>query len=472
MDRGELHDPQRSPDREKQRGWCRISRDEVGARWRDLGWESCAPFSRILLKIATTGFVEAAAGSVASANALLLRALLDRGHQVDFFSKPSFVDPRPAIGPHANFRFHDCTNSGPDLLRRRVSGIPVLRFAAEQFDARTYNRLLMRSIRRANESPGGPHDLVLWLGDYAHGAVPGVPTVSFAQGAPGTDGRSILRRRREIRDLAGVTKAIRLEVLARLRLSKLGLPRFEYSDAIIVGSRQSCQTLTHVYGVAPEKLSRVPYPVDLDLFRPPDLRQAARAECLRVLWLGRIIPRKRLDLLLDAAALSIDRGLDMSLTIVGGVGFVPGYEKLIHAFRFPDRLEWIRSLPRSQVPKLMERHDVLCQPSEEENFGSSVAEAQACGLRVIVGNTNGNADYLNSRDWQLPDDNPESLATIFCQAAGEAGQQDNAARRVSRGFAENTFNCESAVRGLEAVLHAAAINFGRHGQKADSQLNS
>jgi len=46
-------------------------------------------------------------------------------------------------------------------------------------------------------------------------------------------------------------------------------------------------------------------------------------------------------------------------------------------------------------------------------FGSSVAEAQACGLPVIVGRTNGNADYLCSRDTHLADDRPETLASVF-----------------------------------------------------------
>jgi len=185
-----------------------------------------------LLKIAATGFVEAAAGSVASANALLLNGLLERGHSIGFFSKPSFVDPRKAIGDRANFRFHDCTNRGPDSLRRQTQHIPLLRFLTERFDARTYNRLLVQRMRQANTQAEGGYDIILWLGDYAHGAVPGVPTVSFAQGPPGTDARSILRHKREIRALAGLTKAMQLETLARLRMSRVGLPPLRFSDHI------------------------------------------------------------------------------------------------------------------------------------------------------------------------------------------------------------------------------------------------
>ncbi len=395
------------------------------------------------------------AGSVASANALLLKGLLGRGHKIDFFSKPSFVDPRPAVGPHANFRFFDCTNAGPDAFRRCVQSIPALRFFAEQFDARTYNSLLLKRMRLAHESLQGPYDVVLWLGDYAHGAIPGARTVSFAQGPPGTDARSIILRRREIREVAGFLRAARLELLARLRLNVVGLPKFGFSDHFIVGSEQSKRSLVS-YGVGERRVSTVPYPVDLDLFRPRELARLERKRSLRVLWLGRIVPRKRLDLLLDGAALAIRSGAKIELTVVGKVGFVPGYEKLLSQFPFQDCLHYQASLPREQVPEFFSRHDILCQPSDEENFGSSVAEAQACGLPVIIGRTNGNADYLCARDWQLPDDNAESLAHILSSVASDLARQDEGARLVSREFAENTFSCNNIVERLEAVLLAVA----------------
>ncbi len=110
---------------------------------------------------------------------------------------------------------------------------------------------------------------------------------------------------------------------------------------------------------------------------------------------------------------------------------MPGYQNLIKAFPFPDRLTWIQSPPREKVPELLHGQDVLAQPSDEENFGSSVAEAQACGLPVIVGTTNGNADYLCSRDIHLSDDRPETFATALQEIARRRGEETGASRRCA-----------------------------------------
>jgi glycosyltransferase involved in cell wall biosynthesis len=336
------------------------------------------------MRIACTGFLSEQTGSIAGANALLLRSLLERGMEVDFFSKPSFVDPRPVAAGFPGFRFVPCVNSFSDALRRKVRGVPVLDFLGGRRDAASYNRLLFQQIRKEHRRRS--YDLCLWMDDYARGAVPGIPTVSFVQGPPGTDARSILERSHELKALCGHMLTLKWTTLARLRLSRLGLPGFRHSDYFIVGSEQSRATLRRLYGINPALVSVIPYPVDLKLFYP--VADGASSDGpLRVLWAGRIVPRKRLDLFLEGAARAIERGLDVRLTIVGPVGFVSGYERLINEFQYPERLEWIRGVPRREMPAIMRRHDVLAQPSDEENFGSSVAEAQACGLPVIVGAT-------------------------------------------------------------------------------------
>ncbi|MFZ4681824.1 MAG: glycosyltransferase family 4 protein [Terrimicrobiaceae bacterium] len=403
------------------------------------------------MRLAVTGFVSGQAGSVASANALLLRALLERGCEVHFFSKASFVDPRPAVGGQAGFTFTDVDNHLADRTRACLAHVPVAGKFSEIVDASTYNRLLVRRINEENARR--KFDLCLWLGDYAYGSIRGVPTVSFAQGPPGTDARSLINRFGEIARLAGIVRAWRWRLLAQYRLSHFGLPTFRHTDEFIIGSHQSGRTLAHLYGIAKDKIHQLPYPIDLAMFQVPD--KSAQVPALRCLWLGRIIPRKRLDLFLDGAAMAVGKDVDLAVTIIGGVGFVPGYERMIRSFAHPERLTWIQSLPREQVPSALHDHDVLVQPSEEENFGSSVAEAQACGLPVIVGATNGNADYLSCRDIHLRDYHPETLADAFAELARRKREGSWGSAADSRTCAETHFELGKVTDDLLRILESA-----------------
>src|ERR1700757_3796141 len=122
------------------------------------------------MKLACTGFVSATAGSAAAANALLLVRLLDHGFEIDFFSKPSFVDPRPIVGSKPGFRFVAVNNTILNSARERVQRIPLVSVAAGVADTFSYNQLLVRRIAEENRNRG--YDLCLWLGDYARGSVP------------------------------------------------------------------------------------------------------------------------------------------------------------------------------------------------------------------------------------------------------------------------------------------------------------
>lgn len=411
------------------------------------------------MKLAVTGFVSEQAGSVASANALLLRELLLREHQVHFYSKASFVDPRPAVGNLDGFRFFDTTNTGPDQLRQRLSRIPVASFLSGQYDAATYTHLLVSEMARRHATE--KYELSLWLGEFARGKMAAVPVVSYVQGPPGTDARSIVQRYAEIKALAGPVIALKWHLLARLRLSRLGLPPLKVTDHFIVGSKVSRRTLQAVYGVREERISTLPYPIDLQMFRTDSSnREMASHPSLRVCWLGRIIPRKRLELFLDGAAFAIRDGVDVRLTVVGGIGFVPGYEKLIHAFPYRDRLRWEKGIPRDKVPAFLGQQDLLIQPSDEENFGSSVAEAQACGLPVIVGRTNGNADYLCPRDVHLRDDRPETLAAALRAYSERKAEGRWGDPGESRRCAEEYFGLDTITRRLIEILESVSIPRG------------
>ncbi len=110
------------------------------------------------MKLACTGFVSATAGSVAGANALLLGKLLDRGFEIDFFSKPSFADPRPIVGSTPGFRFVPVNNTILNFTRERGERGPLVSVAAGVADTFSYNQLVIRRIREENRRKIRPTD--------------------------------------------------------------------------------------------------------------------------------------------------------------------------------------------------------------------------------------------------------------------------------------------------------------------------
>ncbi len=399
---------------------------------------------------------------MAGANAILLRELLQRGHRVGFHSKPRYVDPRLAAAGcpgEANLRFTDCTNGFPDRLKRwtderggfsrRLLGQPI-----GVLDDRSYRRYLVRAIdRHARDSQGDSPDVALWLGTWAYRRAQGLPTVSFIQGPPGTDARSITRHREAIIRLSGRAHYWKLRGYAKWRLQG-GLPPISQSDHVVVGSQWSRLMLTTQFGLPAERVHMVPYPIDLEMFRPPVEPRGVTGP-LRVLWLGRFVPRKRLELFLNGLAEAIRGGIDAQAVVVGESAFVPNYERLLDDFPYPERLQHTFRLPRNLVPELMATCDVLAQPSDEENFGSSVAEALACGMPVVVGRTNGTADYMCERSIQLTDDHAATFAEAIAHLDAAKREGRLADPTPSRSMAERHFAPSEVTRRLEEVLYFA-----------------
>ena len=402
------------------------------------------------LRIACSGVVGAEHGSVASASFEVLREFLGRGHEVDFFSKRSFVYPEDLVD-HRGFTYSECAQPRLDAA---VEWLPTA-------DARWYiggpisNAVFRRRIvgamtRRARVRS---YDAELFLGLWAYGRVPGLPVVSWVQGPPGTDARSVNRHSASIRRLCGWREYAKLRTFARYRSSRIGQPTFHHTDVTICGSAFSKETLVTRYGHPPQSVEVLPYPMDLETFRPAALPRTRRPA--EMIWIGRIVPRKRLDLFLDAGASLLRAGLDVRLKVIGGYQFAAGYHKLIDRFPYPERLDYLAHVPRAELRQHMQAATVLVQPSEEENFGSAVAEALACGTPVVLGPTNGTGDYIGTGGVRFDEYSAPAVADavrriVTLEAAGEA-----ALRVAAREAAVEHFAVDRVVDRLEEILRSA-----------------
>jgi glycosyltransferase involved in cell wall biosynthesis len=99
-------------------------------------------------------------------------------------------------------------------------------------------------------------------------------------------------------------------------------------------------------------------------------------EPVRFLFLGLVIPRKGIHHVLEAIA-RIPRSA-AELTIVGGLKVPP------EVFApYADRVNYIPTVPRSEVPRIMREHHVFLLPSYFEGAGITLYEALASGNALI-----------------------------------------------------------------------------------------
>ncbi|PPF42697.1 glycosyl transferase [Pseudoclavibacter sp. AY1F1] len=154
-------------------------------------------------------------------------------------------------------------------------------------------------------------------------------------------------------------------------------------------------------GVRRDRVRIAPCGVDLDEFTlegPVDARGAA----LRILSIGRLVPRKDVELVIRAMTLLPKRGVtDVELVVVGasGAGVTPDPEverlrKVARQLGVADRVRFRGQVPRDEVPSLLRSADVVACTPWYEPFGIVPLESMACGTPVVAARVGGLADTV------------------------------------------------------------------------------
>ncbi len=125
--------------------------------------------------------------------------------------------------------------------------------------------------------------------------------------------------------------------------------------------------------------------VDANVFLPADESNKKR-DWFTVGFIGRFVKQKGIDLLINAVHI-----LNKSDIKILCVGIGPMEKEIINLsieYNMFDRIEILRFVPHSFIPKILHNIDVLVLPSVtvnfwKEQFGHVLIEAMACGIPVI-----------------------------------------------------------------------------------------
>jgi glycosyltransferase involved in cell wall biosynthesis len=400
------------------------------------------------MRLVCYGWVDERGGSVASADYLVVKELLRRGVAIDFYANEQHV-PEPTGLACPNFRY---LGFAPPALYRSLSprvqrffnwgGAPIVRAL--------WRRIFEPAARREHRQR--PYDAVLSLGTPAAFTLDEVPTISWVQGPPHTELEAVLRLRSQITAVSG--RGFWLALVALYGWRRLMDRRvLNPSQQIVCGSQWSRRAIID-RGADPRRVHALPYPIDLEIFRPPARDSALDPDRPVLLSLGRLDPRKRLDLLLDAFALVLDELPGARLRIIGSPGYAPRQLSLLDRFSYRDRVDYRPRVPRSEVPRLLHESTVLVQTSENENYGSAVTEALACGVPVAVGPTNGTADYIDENSISFESYGPEHVAHAVRTIVERVRARPHEVRTTTREAAERWLQAGTVVDALTTIMEA------------------
>jgi glycosyltransferase involved in cell wall biosynthesis len=150
--------------------------------------------------------------------------------------------------------------------------------------------------------------------------------------------------------------------------------------------------------------------------------QDVKSNCIDndVIFVGRLIKEKNVDLLIKAIQLVRLQIPDITCIIVGDGPEKPRLQQLVKDLDVDRNIKFIHFLEKyDDVISYMKTSKIFVLPSKREGFGIVVVEANACGLPVITINAKGNAAMSlisNEINGFIVEESEEVIAVKIIQA--------------------------------------------------------
>lgn len=168
----------------------------------------------------------------------------------------------------------------------------------------------------------------------------------------------------------------------------------------------------------------------------PAIRRARRDPVATdLVFVGRLIDEKRVDLLLEAIRALAGAHPDLHCTVIGDGPERGALEGRATRLGLNERVTFAGRVDGSRVFSLMKAARILVMPSVREGFGISVAEAQACGtVPVVVRGPMSAASALvqDGVDGLVCDPTPASLARAITTLLSDPARLAAMSRKARR----------------------------------------
>lgn len=200
----------------------------------------------------------------------------------------------------------------------------------------------------------------------------------------------------------------RRRILARLAARR--------GDRILVDTAAMAQDLRSTYGLPAHKVGVVPLAVDRQFFAPVDRLDLEELGIRRpyLLHLGTLLPRRRVDLIIESFASLTGRFPDLRLVLAGHNRLPDPTEldRLLARSGIENRVTRLDYVPESQLVRLYAGAEAGFYLSTYEGFGLPPLELLATGTPAVVSRGLALDDLAPDYPWRTPLDSSSVAATL------------------------------------------------------------
>jgi phosphatidylinositol alpha-1,6-mannosyltransferase len=239
---------------------------------------------------------------------------------------------------------------------------------------------------------------------------------------------------------------------------------------LIAAGTYPADEAVRLVGASAPPVVQVPPGVDTARFAPADPAAAGPTGDARarlglpptgplVISVSRLVPRKGMDVLIEATARLAPSHPGLTLAIAGDGRDRSRLQRLVHRTGAPVR--FLGRVPDADLPALYAQADVfamVCRNRwgglEQEGFGIVFLEAAACGVAQVAGDSGGAAEAVVNGETGFVIDDPRRAPAV---ADAIARLLDDPARRArfgqaARARAQAEFDYDVLARRLDAAL--------------------
>ena len=235
---------------------------------------------------------------------------------------------------------------------------------------------------------------------------------------------------------------------------------------VLTCSRSAHDALVDVAGADAAKVLLAHHGVNTERFAPSTSIAPTHAGPMRILAVGRLVPKKGYPVLLGAIGALVEEGRDVVCSIVGAGPERDALAELATGLGINDQVRFLGALPATGVAATYLEADVFVQASvvmangDRDGIPNALLEAMASGVAVVASDVAGIPEVITADAGLLvPPGDTGALARALAHLQDEAGLRDRLGDAARRHMVESFDRraCASAIAPLfDAPRYTAA----------------